>query len=624
MAPRKRLSIATLLAIELLVTVTLILSITGAAALAVVNRQTRADFLRRGAIQADALVPALSLPLWNLDAAQVDQILRSAMLDRNVQQIWLQWDGGPGPEPRLGRDRQWQPVPMGSKEPAPPGVRLDRLITFAGHPLATLSVVRSTRFLDQASQGNRRLLLLCILFVDVALVGLVYLSLHLLILKPLKAIHAIAQRMKNETGPGRDDETIFFPEELGSLRLALLEAIDLLKARYEERRDQEIQSQHTQRLESLGRLSGGIAHDMNNVLAAIMAVTSSLLAKPKLDPATTEALGLVLQASVRGRDLVKGLSQFVRKELESIAVLNFNDLVQREYDLLRHTTLSRVAFSLDLDPNLETIRGDASHLGNALMNLCVNALDAMPNGGQLSFRTRNLGQGWIECQVIDTGEGMPPEVAAKAVEPFFTTKARGKGTGLGLSSVFGTVQSHRGTMAITSRPGEGTTISLRFPTAAAPLELNQVMAEPDSNALSVKSRILLIDDEELLLETSRLMLEGLGHLVETAASGMEGLRVLGNGNLPDLVMLDQNMPGLTGMETLVRIRLLHPQIPVLMASGYLLDSDLAALARDPRVLILFKPFSRDELERKLAEVASKLLTPSAVAVLGGPFQERLD
>ena len=459
MAAPPRLSVATLLALELVTTVTLILALAGAIALAVVNRNTRADFLRQGEIQADALVPALSLPLWNLDTPQVEQILQSALLDRNVQEVWLQSANGSEPEPWLGRDAGWRRVTMASMPSPAPGVRLDRPITFGGRPLATLSMVRSTRFLDQAIQSNRRYLLISILFVDVALVCLVYLFLHLSILKPLKAIHGIAQRMKQEAAPSLEDDKIFFPGELRTLRLGLLEAIDLLKARYEERRDLETQLQHTQRLESLGRLSGGIAHDMNNVLAAIMAVTSSLLARREVDPESRNALGLVLKASERGRDLVKGLSQFVGKELESIAELNFNDLVQREVELLRHTTLSRVAFHLDLAPDLVPIQGDASHLGNALMNLCVNALDAMPDGGQLTFRTRNLAEGWMECQVVDTGAGMPPEVASRAVEPFFTTKAKGKGTGLGLSSVFGTVQSHQGTMAIESSPGRGTTIS---------------------------------------------------------------------------------------------------------------------------------------------------------------------
>ena len=608
MAPHRRFSVSTLLVLQLVTTVTLILGLTGAVALSVVNRNTRADFLRRGSIQADGLVPALSLPVWNLDAPQVHQILQSAMLDRNLQQIWLQSAGGPEPEQRLSRDGAWNPVPMGPLEAPLAGVRLDRQISFAGRPLATLSMVRSTRYVDQTCRLNARLLLIFILMVDVALVGLVYLFLHLLILKPLNAIHGIAQTMKNDSGPGLAAETIFFPEELRSLRRVLLEAIELLKARYEKRHDLEIQSQHTQRLESLGRLSGGIAHDMNNVLAAVMAVTSSLLAKQQLDPDSRVALELVLKASNRGRDLVKGLSRFVRKDMESIEVLHLNDLVQREYELLLHTTLGRVAFNLDLDPNLAAIRGDASHLGNALMNLCVNALDAMTNGGELTFRTRNLDRGWVECQVIDTGSGMPPEVASRAVEPFFTTKAQGKGTGLGLSSVFGTVQSHQGTMAIESRPGAGTTIRLRFPAADA-LPEEAGAADPEPTAPPGNLRLLLIDDEELLLESSRLLLEGSGHRVETAGSGMQGLAILAQGPRPDLVMLDQNMPGLTGMETLVRIRLLHPGLPVLMTSGYLLDADLANLARDPRVFVLSKPFSRQELERKLGEVVRASQTP---------------
>lgn len=225
----------------------------------------------------------------------------------------------------------------------------------------------------------------------------------------------------------------------------------------------EEQLQQSQKMQSLGQLAGGIAHDMNNVLGAILGLASAHRLNRHESAATDQAFDTISKAAVRGGKMVKRLLSFARQVPAEVRELDLNAVLREEVELLEGTLLARINLELDLEPGLRTIRGDASSLANALLNLCVNAGDAMPENGTLSLRTRNLADGWVELQVEDTGSGMTEAVLAKALDPFFTTKPQGKGTGLGLSMVYGTVQSHGGRLDIQSRPGVGTRVSLRFP-----------------------------------------------------------------------------------------------------------------------------------------------------------------
>jgi two-component system CheB/CheR fusion protein len=357
----------------------------------------------------------------------------------------------------------------------------------------------------------------------------------------------------------------------------------------------EAQVDHLQRLESIGRLAGGVSHDMNNVLAAIMAVGSTLLVRHAGDPVLVKEAETLLSAATRGRDLVKVLRDFSRKELESAAELDLNQLARQEADLLEHTTLKQLVVELDLDPDLPRVYGEASAIANALMNLCLNARDAMPNGGRLTLSTRSLGQGFVELAVQDQGDGMTPEVLAQAMEPFFTTKPVGKGTGLGLSLVYGTMKAHGGTLDLQSRPGQGTRVSLVFPPVVrAPGVLREGQAVPATPVQSL--RILLVDDEELIRRTVTPILQVLGHTVHPAAGGLEALQRLEAGLEPDLVILDLNMPELDGSETFSRLRRIRPELPVVFATGYVDERIPAILSRFPKVRILKKPFTIAEIQ----------------------------
>jgi len=234
------------------------------------------------------------------------------------------------------------------------------------------------------------------------------------------------------------------------------------------------------------------------------------------------------------------------------------------------------------------------------MNLCVNAIDAMPNKGTLTLITRDIGQGFVELAVEDDGEGMSPDVLARAPEPFFTTKPIGKGTGLGLSQVYGTVKSHGGTLDIDSKPGHGTRVAMAFPS------IQTLLQKASGKAVNVKTparvlEILLVDDEELVRGTVVSMLDVLGHHAQSASSGLEALRRLEAGMEVHLVILDINMPGMDGVETLSRLRSIRPELPVLFATGFVDERLPAILTRFPSVRIIKKPFGLTELRQALVE-----------------------
>ncbi|HEX9082784.1 MAG TPA: ATP-binding protein, partial [Holophagaceae bacterium] len=370
----------------------------------------------------------------------------------------------------------------------------------------------------------------------------------------------------------------------------------------EVRRRLETEVAHAQKLESLGALAGGVSHDMNNVLAAIMALGSLLQERYREDPVLSKHLETLMHAAGRGRDLVKGLTDFARKDLSEPRPLDLNEVVRKEAALLCRTTLQKIQVTQDLQEGLPQVMGDPSAIQNALMNLCVNALDAMPQGGRLTLATRVEGDGHVLLSVKDTGQGMPPDVLARAMEPFFTTKPAGKGTGLGLALVYGVMTSHGGRVAITSEVGQGTDIALSFPVLAEASTARP--AAPASEAGTLRRlRILLVDDDDLIRGTVPAMLEALGHQVVALGGGLEAVQRVGSGLEVDLVILDLNMPGLDGEATLERLRLLRPELPVLLATGYREERDRRILERFKAVDLLMKPFTLMELRLKLGQIA---------------------
>jgi PAS domain S-box-containing protein len=360
------------------------------------------------------------------------------------------------------------------------------------------------------------------------------------------------------------------------------------------------QLHQAQKLESLGTLAGGVAHDINNVLAAILGLASAHRQGLASEEPLARSMDTITKACLRGRDLVRNLLAFGRKSVAGMGSVDLNGLVAETCALLESTTLKRVRISTRLDPAVAPLEGDPAALSHALMNLCVNAIDAMAGSGFLEIMTARLEAGGATLTVRDTGAGMTAEVLKQAVQPFYTTKPQGKGTGLGLALVYGTMKAHGGTLEIHSQPGEGTEVVLSFPPARRPAAepLPAVGAGP-APAQAPALAILLVDDDELVRLSLAPMLAMLGHRVETAEGGQEALDRLHAGLDPDLVILDMNMPGLNGAETLAELLRFRPQQQVLLATGYS-DQDAASLAvGHPRVSHIHKPFTLEELRDKL-------------------------
>jgi len=363
------------------------------------------------------------------------------------------------------------------------------------------------------------------------------------------------------------------------------------------------QLQQSQKMESLGTLAGGVAHDINNVLGAILGLASANLDSQPPGSPMHKALDTIVKASERGGKMVKSLLSFARQTPTEELELDLNAILREQITLLERTTLAKVNLLMDFEPKLRPMLGDASALAHAFMNLCVNAVDAMPENGTLTLHTRNLDSDWIEVVVEDNGAGMPKEVLEKALDPFFTTKGVGKGTGLGLSMVFSIVKAHRGQLAIDSEPGRGTHVLLRFPVGEKEGRSPAPGSAQAPVTPQVPLKVLLVDDDELLQSSVQAILEALGHrAVTTAGSGEEALALLASGLEPDLVILDLNMPGLGGVGTLPRLRMLRPAVPVLLATGRADQTALAISRAHPGVTLLSKPFGIGELRKHLEQL----------------------
>jgi PAS domain S-box-containing protein len=367
----------------------------------------------------------------------------------------------------------------------------------------------------------------------------------------------------------------------------------------EERKRYEARARRNEKMESLGALAGGVAHDMNNVLGAVLGLASLHLEDAESGSAMRKDMDTIVKACQRGGSMVRGLLGFARDTLPEERELDLNVVVREAMALLERTTLQRIHLDMDLAGDLRHVKGDSAALSHALMNLCVNAIDAMPEGGTLSVRTCNDGEGTILVEVADTGCGMSSEVLDKALDPFFTTKPQGKGTGLGLPIVFGTVKAHQGKMELRSEVGKGTAVRLHFPACQVGMEAPGLADEAQPAPAAKALQFLVVDDDELLQHAMRRLLKNLGHGVFSASGGEAALAMLDTGFRPDVVILDMNMPGMDGATALPRIRALCPNVPVLLATGRADQTAINLVENHARVTLLPKPFDLGNLRRAL-------------------------
>jgi PAS domain S-box-containing protein len=350
-----------------------------------------------------------------------------------------------------------------------------------------------------------------------------------------------------------------------------------------------------QRLEAIGQLTGGVAHDFNNLLTVIIG-TAETLADEIADPRLAEIARLNHKASRQGAALTRQLLTFVGRRPLEPAPLNINKALGSMQGLLSTALGESVALHFKFDPDAGHITVDVAQLETSIMNLCINARDAMPTGGCLNISTVRIGDNAL-IRISDNGSGMDAETRTKAFEPFFTTKPFGKGSGLGLSTVYGFVTQSGGRIEIESEPGKGTTVALSFPRLAC----TDIPAEPFTNGVipSGSERILIVEDDPMVREFAASTLVSLGYSVMCADEATEALRILETDSSFDLVFSDVVMPGpIDGHAMASEIGTHYPNLPVVLATGY---ADIESITATSRCRPLAKPYTRRQLADALRE-----------------------
>jgi signal transduction histidine kinase/CheY-like chemotaxis protein len=391
----------------------------------------------------------------------------------------------------------------------------------------------------------------------------------------------------------------------------LKKAHGILVEQVAQRERAEEQLRQSQKLEAIGQLTGGVAHDFNNLLMAVLG-NLELLSKHLVDdPKASRLLDGATRGAKRGAALTQRLLAFGRRQDLTVKPVDLSELVNGMDDLLARSIDSNIRIEKQLPPNLPMAMVDANQVELALLNLAINARDAMPEGGTLSIGVRyetlinpskELEPGnYLVLRVSDSGYGMEKDTLERAIEPFFSTKELGKGTGLGLSMIHGVAVQLHGTLKLTSTPGLGTTAELWLPATARVVEEAKVQVHPEKCNRMKQLRVLMVDDDALIAMSSVDMLEDLGHVVTEANSGSAALALLEAGQEFDLIITDFSMPGMNGAELGRAARKLHPKLPILVASGYA-ELPPGSGIDLPR---LGKPYSQSQLVTEIAKLFSK-------------------
>ncbi len=379
-----------------------------------------------------------------------------------------------------------------------------------------------------------------------------------------------------------------------------------------ERRTSQESHLQAQKMEAIGQLTAGMAHDFNNLLQVINGNLEVALISLEKPDAARAALERAQRAAMRAGKLTQQLLTFARKQRLEPKAVNINTLVVEFSEMLVRTLGDKVDLRLDLRPGLPLCHLDPTHLEMALLNVLINARDAMPDGGQVTVGTAIVrGEEripYVDLCVVDKGIGMPPEVLQRATEPFFTTK--GPGTGLGLAMVHGFVQQSQGRLEIDSKPGEGTTVRMIFPVAdngqdGAGTDPDPDTTTPEADAMAgSRPSVLVVEDNDDVRELAESVLGMAGYTVLTAASGEKALDLLREGARVDLLFTDVIMPGgMSGLQLVDEARRLRPRLPVLVTTGYM--DELPGPGQGQRLNILAKPYKHGDLLERVEAALGK-------------------
>lgn len=380
----------------------------------------------------------------------------------------------------------------------------------------------------------------------------------------------------------------------------------------------EEQLRHDQKMKAIGKLAGGVAHDMNNMLAAIMGLASAMQQDTDSDDPRQEDVAGILAACEKGHDLTRNLLGFAREGKYRRESLCLNQCIGEVRKLLMRTIPKGVAFRTDLAPELPLVEGDSGQINQVLVNLAINAVDAMRGAGGLTFATRQVHLedpdpsgppalppgSYVRIQVSDSGAGMSAETRGRAFEPFFTTKPTGEGTGLGLSMVYGTVENHRGAVLLDSDEGQGTVVTIYLPALEGGVA--QDPSDPGSEpAIGQGSgTVLLVDDEDVVRASAKRILERLGYQVVVAQGGQAALDIYrAKRDEIDLVILDLIMPEMGGEETFHKFKQIDPDVRILASSGHIEEATREQLVARGAAEFVQKPYTL----KQLAEAVARML-----------------
>ncbi|MCE9611968.1 MAG: response regulator [Chthoniobacter sp.] len=383
-----------------------------------------------------------------------------------------------------------------------------------------------------------------------------------------------------------------------------------------ERRQLEAELRQSQKLEAIGKLAGSIAHDFNNAITAVMGYSSLIMSRLTPGDSLHDDASQILRAAEHSARLTRQLLAFSRKEVLHPVSLDLGVAVQEMHGLLRRLIRENITVSISAPKDLWLIKSDPGQIEQLVLNMAVNARDAMPAGGLLHLEAKNVTltteaaatikgarAGEFVClKIADTGTGMSPEIIQQIFEPFFTTKGLDKGTGLGLSTCEGIIRQAAGFIRVTSRVGMGTTFEVYFPRTAEAAAQEAVSIDAPTTNLSVGETILLVEDEEAVRMLSARILEDLGYVVLEAGNGFEALAALEkHGTSVDLIITDLVMPEMSGRELVENIRAANSCPCVLFISGYTDDEIIKDAVFGAEVAFLHKPFTPDVLAKKVRE-----------------------
>lgn len=383
------------------------------------------------------------------------------------------------------------------------------------------------------------------------------------------------------------------------------------------------QLQHSRKMEAVGQLAGGVAHDFNNMLVGIIGGAQLLEKHLPDDPKVAQYHRTIMESAKSAAELTEKLLAFARRQPDVSTVLDVHKVLRDTVDLLQNTLDRRIDLKLDLAAKASCVVGNPSALQNAFLNLGINASHAMPQGGVLAISSRTVALdasfcrassfdiapgAFLEIEVRDTGCGIPRENLSRIFEPFFTTKEPGKGTGLGLAAVYGTVQQHKGAISVYSEVGVGSSFQILLPLNNAPADL----ADSAPQAIRGTGCILVVDDENSMRVTAKATLESLGYRVLLAEDGLQGIEVFTeNIEAIDAVILDMIMPKMNGRDCFCTLRKLAPSVRVILASGFTREEDLAGMKAEGLCGFIQKPFLSAELGKILHDVLQGTAAPDA-------------